>query len=146
MGDFQIIRSLFVHYSLLFVHYAHEAIQKIRYYLGATFGSLGGIFGSLEAILGALEGILGGLGEVFGMSWGVLGRSWNGLGGSWKGLGGVLGSPGYKGLLRAPWVLTNPTRRPWPGSSASRVEHPPPSPSVRPIVATPYYCFKEKFE
>ena len=31
LGEVQIIRSLFVHYSLLFVHYANEAIQESCY-------------------------------------------------------------------------------------------------------------------
>ena len=67
--------KLFVHYSfiirsssLLFVHYANEAIQKTCY----------DISGRLLGLLGA--------------SWAVLGVSWCLLGASWRPLGELLGA------------------------------------------------------
>ena len=92
LGDFQIIRSLFVHYSFLFVisrSVCKRSHPKAMFrFLGAILGTLGSILGGLEAILGGLGRVLGGLGDALGAFWGHLGGSWAVL----ADLGTILGS------------------------------------------------------
>ena len=94
---FQIIRSLFDHYSFV------GDRKRPNIDLGVSWGHLGWLLWGLGVVLGGLWGVLGGPGvllegfwDVLGRSWGglgeVWGRPWGGLGRSWGDLGATFGA------------------------------------------------------
>ena len=95
LGEFQIIRSLFVHYSLFICD--HSLIMQTKPSksdvpvswgdFGVSWEHLGGSCGDLGGSWEGLGRSWGHLGGTLGWSWGLLGR----LGRSWDHLGVILG-------------------------------------------------------